>query len=216
VDAIALMDALSIDRAVVAGCDWGARTACIMAALWPQRCKALVSVSGYLIGSQELNKMPLAPKNELEWWYQYYFATERGRTGYEKYTRDFASSSGRPLHHAGISTTHLRSFAEALRQSRSCRHLDPQLSLAPDARRGRGEVRPARAATCAVSQHLVPSITLEGDANGAPHLEPSAYAKRFTGRYVHHTLTGGVGHNLPQEAPEAFAKAVVEADGLSR
>ncbi len=90
VDIIALMDALKIEKAIVGGFDWGARTANIMAALWPERCKAMVSVSGYLIGSQEAGKVPLPPKAELQWWYQYYFATERGRQGYDKYRRDFA------------------------------------------------------------------------------------------------------------------------------
>src|SRR6185503_12189789 len=90
VDAIALMDALKIEKAIVGGFDWGARTVNIMAALWPERCKAMVSVSGYLIGSQAANRAPLPPKAELDWWYQFYFATERGRAGYEKYRRDFA------------------------------------------------------------------------------------------------------------------------------
>ena len=90
VDIIALMDALKIQKAILAGFDWGARTADIMAALWPERCKALVSVSGYLIGSPEANKKPLPPKAEYQWWYQYYFATERGGLGYDKYRHDFA------------------------------------------------------------------------------------------------------------------------------
>ena len=104
-DVIALMDALAIDKAIVAGFDWGARTANIVAALWPGRCKGMVSVSGYLIGSREANKMPLPPKAELDWWYQYYFATDRGRAGYDKYRHEFAKLIGRPRRRSGVSTT---------------------------------------------------------------------------------------------------------------
>ena len=218
VDAIALMDALKIESAVLGGCDWGARTACIMAALWPERCKALVSVSGYLIGSQELNRMPLPPKAELEWWYQYYFATERGRAGYEKYRREFsklvwqtaspqwkfddatfersAASFDNPDHVAIV--IHNYRWRLGLGESEQrYEALEKRLAQFP-----------------AIS---VPTITLEADANGAPHPQPSAYAKKFSGRYVHRDINGaGVGHNLPQEAPRAFAEAIVEADGYAR
>jgi len=217
VDAIALMDALHIDRAVIGGCDWGARTACIVAALWPQRCTALVSVSGYLIGSQELNRMPLPPKNELEWWYQYYFATDRGLAGYAKYTRDFAkliwqTASPRWNFDDATFARSAAAFDNPDHVAISIHNYRWRLSLADgEARYDQFEQRLAQFPNISV-----PAITLEGDANGAPHLEPSAYAKRFSGRYVHQTLSGGVGHNLPQEAPEAFAKAIVDADGLSR
>ena len=130
-DLIALMDALKIDKATIGGCDWGARTACIIAALWPERCNALVSVSGYLIGSQEANRMPLPPKAELQWWYQYYFATERGQAGYEKYTRDFAKliwQIASPKWDFDDAT--FDRYRGRLRQSGSCRNRDPQLPLA--------------------------------------------------------------------------------------
>ena len=214
IDAIALLDALKIERASIAGYDWGARTANIMAALWPERCKAMVSVSGYLIGSRDANRMPLPPKNELEWWYQYYFATERGKAGYEKYRRDFArliwqlasprwdfdeatfdrsAASFDNPDHVGIVIHNYRwrlGFSDG----------EPQYDDL--------ERRLAEGPVIAV-----PTITLEGDANGAPHPDPSSYAKKFSGRYAHRIITGGIGHNLPQEAPEAFAQAVVEVDG---
>jgi pimeloyl-ACP methyl ester carboxylesterase len=213
VDIVALMDALKIEKATIAGYDWGARTANIMAALWPERCKAMVSVSGYLIGSQEAGKMPLPPKAELEWWYQYYFATERGRAGYEKYTHDFAKL-----------IWHLASpkwiFADAT-FDRSAAAFDNPDHVAVVVhnyrwRLGLAEGEPKyddlekRLAQFPVIG--VPTITLEGDANGAPHPEPSAYAKKFSGKYAHRTIQGGIGHNLPQEAPNAFAEAVVEVD----
>jgi pimeloyl-ACP methyl ester carboxylesterase len=214
VDIVALMDALKIDKATIGGCDWGARTANIIAALWPERCKAMVSVSGYLIGSQEAGKMPLPPKAELEWWYQYYFATERGRAGYEKYRHDFAKL-----------IWHLASprwnFDDATfdRSAASLNNPDHvsivihnyrwRLGLAEgEPKYGDLERRLAEGPVI-----TVPTITLEGDANGAPHPDASAYAKKFSGKYAHRIIKGGVGHNLPQEAPQAFAKAVVEADG---
>jgi pimeloyl-ACP methyl ester carboxylesterase len=212
VDAIALMDALRIDKAVIGGCDWGARTACIMAAMWPERCRALVSVSGYLIGSQELNRMPLPPKGELEWWYQYYFATERGRAGYEKYTRDFARliwQSASPKWNFDDATFN-RSAAAFDNQDHvaiSIHNYRWRLGLAEgEAKYDALETRLAQFPNISV-----PAITLEGDANGAPHPDPSAYANRFSGKYVHRNLIGGVGHNLPQEAPSAFAQAIVDA-----
>jgi len=209
-DTIALMDALKIDRATVAGYDWGARTADIMAALWPERCKALVSVSGYLIGNQEAGKNPLPPKAELEWWYQFYFATERGRAGYAKYTHDFAKLIWQ------IASPKWR-FDDAT-FDRSAAALDNpdhvaitihnyrwRLGLA-DGERKYDDLEKRLAAAPVIT---VPTITMEGDANGAPHPEPSAYAKKFSGRYSHRTIEGGVGHNLPQEAPQAFAEAVL-------
>jgi pimeloyl-ACP methyl ester carboxylesterase len=214
VDMIALMDALQIENAVLGGCDWGARTACIMAALWPERCKALVSVSGYLIGSQELNRMPLAPEAELEWWYQYYFATERGRAGYEKNTRAFARLIWRlasPQWNFDDSTF-----------NRSAASLDnpDHVAITIHNYRWRLGLADGEPRYESLEKRLaqfppigVPTITLEADANGAPHPQPSAYAKRFSGRYQHRDINGrGVGHNLPQEAPRAFAEAIIEVD----
>jgi pimeloyl-ACP methyl ester carboxylesterase len=212
-DIIALMDALEIGKAVLAGCDWGARTAGIIAALWPERCKALVSVSGYLISNQEAGKMPLPPKAELEWWYQFYFATERGRAGYDKYRREFArliwqiaspkwnfddatfdrsAASFDNPDHVGI-VIHNYRWRLALAEGEP-RYDDLERRLA------QGPVI------------TVPTITLEGDANGAPHPDASAYARKFSGKYSHRIVTGGIGHNLPQEAPRAFADAVAEVD----
>jgi pimeloyl-ACP methyl ester carboxylesterase len=215
VDVIALMDALGIKRAVIAGFDWGARTANIVAALWPERCKAMVSVSGYLINSQEINRMPLAPKAELEWWYQYYFATERGRAGYERYRHDFAKliwQLASPQWHFDDAT-----FNRSAEAFNNPDHVDIvihnyrwRLGLAEGERQYDAlEKRLAQGPVISA-----PTITLESDANGAPHPDASAYAKKFSGKYVHRAINGGVGHNLPQEAPRAFAEAVVEADGL--
>jgi pimeloyl-ACP methyl ester carboxylesterase len=212
-DVIALLDALEIDRAVLAGFDWGARTANVVAALWPERCKGLVSVSGYLIGSQEAGKLPLPPAAELQWWYQYYFATDRGRAGYDKYRRDFAKLIWRiasPKWDFDDAT-----FDRSAASFENPDHVDIvihnyrwRLGLAEGAAEyGALEDRLAEAPAIAV-----PAITLEGDANGAPHPDPSAYAKKFAGRYSHRTIEGGIGHNLPQEAPEAFAKAVIDVD----
>ena len=212
-DTVQFMDALRIDKATLAGFDWGARTANIIAALWPERCKAMVSVSGYLIGSQESGKVPLPPSAELQWWYQYYFATERGREGYAKYWRDFArliwqtaspkwqfddatfdrsaASLDNPDHVA--ITVHNYRWRLALAEGEArYAELDKRLALAPVI--------------------AVPTITLEGDANGAPHPEAGAYAKMFSARYAHRLITGGIGHNLPQEAPRDFAQAVIDAD----
>jgi pimeloyl-ACP methyl ester carboxylesterase len=213
-DLIALMDALKIQKATLAGFDWGARTANIVAALWPERCKAMVSVSGYLIGSQESGKIPLPPKAELQWWYQFYLATERGREGYDKYRHDFwkliwqlaspkwsfddatfdrsAASSDNPDHVSIVIHNYRWRLALAEGEPKYA-DLDKRLAVGPVI--------------------AVPTITLEGDANGAPHPEPSAYAKKFSGRYEHRTITGGIGHNLPQEAPQAFAQAVIDVDG---
>jgi pimeloyl-ACP methyl ester carboxylesterase len=216
VDMIALMDALKIEKAIVAGFDWGARTANIMAALWPERCRAMVSVSGYLIGSQEAGKQPLPPSAELEWWYQFYFATERGRIGYEKYTHDFAKLIWRLASPkwAFDDSTFDRSaaaFGNPDHVSITVHNYRWRLGLAEgEARYDDLERRLAVFPTIAV-----PTITLEGDANGAPHPPPAAYAKQFAGKYRHRTLQGGIGHNLPQEAPNAFAQAVLEVDGYA-
>ena len=211
VDIIALMDGLKIEKATLAGFDWGARTVNIIAALWPERCKAMVSVSGYLIGSQEANRMPLPPKAELEWWYQFYFATERGRAGYEKYRREFSKliwQTASPQWKFDDATFErsATAFDNPDHVSIVIHNYRWRLALAE------GETQfddlEKRLATGPVI--TVPTITLEGDANGAPHPDPGTYAKKFAGKYSHRTITGGIGHNLPQEAPRAFADAVME------
>jgi pimeloyl-ACP methyl ester carboxylesterase len=215
-DIVNLMDALKIQKAILAGFDWGGRTADIMAILWPERCKALVSVSGYLISSPAGNKAPLPPTAELQWWYQYYFATERGRAGYDKYRRDFAKliwqiaspkwsfddatfdrtapSFDNPDHVAIV--IHNYRFRIGLADGEpQYDKFEKQLALLPTIG--------------------VPTITLEGDANGAPHpADPGAYRQKFTGKYASRIVSGGVGHNLPQEAPQAFAQAVIDVDGF--
>jgi pimeloyl-ACP methyl ester carboxylesterase len=215
VDIIALMDALKIEKAIIGGFDWGGRTANIIAALWPERCKAMVSVSGYLIGSQESGKLPLPPQAELQWWYQFYFATERGRAGYEKYRHDFskliwqlaspkwnfddatfdrsAASFDNP-DHVSIVIHNYRWRQGLVKGEAKYDDLEKRLAVAPVI--------------------TVPAITLEGDANGAPHPDPSAYANKFSGKYSNRIITGGIGHNLPQEAPDAFAKAIVDVDAF--
>jgi pimeloyl-ACP methyl ester carboxylesterase len=212
VDAIALLDALKIERAVVAGCDWGARTANILAALWPQRCNALVSVSGYLIGSQELNRAPLPPKAELQWWYQYYFATDRGEAGYAKYRRDFArliwtlASPKWSFDDAAFERS-ASAFDNRDHVAVTIHNYRWRLGLAE----GESKYDAFERQLAALPSIAVPTITLEGDANGAPHPDPAAYAKRYTGKYEHRLVSGGVGHNFPQEAPQTFAKAVIDA-----
>ena len=212
-DIKALMDALGIEKAIVAGFDWGARTANVIAALWPERCKALVSVSGYLIGSPEANEMPLPPKAELQWWYQYYFATERGRAGYDKYRHTFAkliwqiASPKWDFDDAAFDRSavsfdnpdHVDIVIHNYRWRLGLAEGDPQYD----------DLEKRLAESPFIS---VPTITLEGDANGAPHPEASSYAKKFSGEYAHRIVEGGVGHNLPQEAPQEFAQAVVEVD----
>ena len=213
-DAIALMDALEIDKAIVAGCDWGARTADIIAALWPERCKALVAVSGYLIGSQALGTVPLPPKAELQWWYQYYFATDRGRAGYDKYRHDFAKLIWQ------IASPQWNFDDATFERSAASLNNPDHVSIVIHNYRWRLALAEGEPKYDALEKRLaaapvitVPTITLEGDANGAPHPHPSAYAKKFSGKYSHQTLSGGIGHNLPQEAPQAFAEAIVEVDG---
>jgi pimeloyl-ACP methyl ester carboxylesterase len=210
-DAIALIDVLEIDRAIVAGFDWGARTANIVAALAPERCSGLVSVSGYLIGSQRAGKVPLPPEAELQWWYQYYFATERGRAGYDKYRREFAKLIWR-------TASPQWDFDDATFERSAASFDNPdhveivvhnyrwRLGLA----HGEHQYEDVETKLAESPAIAVPTITLEGDANGAPHPEPDSYATKFSGRYSHRTVTGGIGHNLPQEAPEAFAEAVLE------
>jgi pimeloyl-ACP methyl ester carboxylesterase len=210
-DIIALMDALKIKKAILGGFDWGARTVNIIAALWPERCKAMVSVSGYLIGSQESGKMPLPPKVELEWWYQYYFATERGRAGYDKYRRDFAkliwqTASPKWNFDDGTFDRSAASFDNPDHVAISIHNYRWRLDLA----KGEPKYDDLEKRLADGPVITVPTITLEGDANGAPHPAPSSYAKKFSGRYTHRTIKGGIGHNLPQEAPQAFVKAIVD------
>ena len=213
VDAIALMDALQIKRAILAGFDWGARTANIVAALWPERCKAMVSVSGYLIGSQEAGKMPLPPKAELQWWYQYYFGTERGRAGYEKYRHDFAKLIWQ------IASPKWR-FDDATFERTAASFNNPDhVSIVIYNYRWRLGLAEGEPKYDDLEKRLaefpvitVPTMTLQGDADGAPHPDASSYAKKFSGKYSHRVIKGGIGHNLPQEASQAFAQAVVEVD----
>jgi pimeloyl-ACP methyl ester carboxylesterase len=215
VDIVALMDALKIEKATIAGFDWGARTANIIAALWPERCKAMVSVSGYLIGNQEAGKVPLPPKAELQWWYQYYFATERGRAGYDKNRHDFAKLIWQLA-------SPKWDFSDAI-FDRSAKALDnpDQVAIVIHNYRWRLGLAEGEAKYDDLEKRLakapvisVPTITMEGDNNGAPHPEPSAYAKKFSGKYEHRTIKGGIGHNLPQEAPQAFAEAVVDVSEI--
>jgi pimeloyl-ACP methyl ester carboxylesterase len=210
-DIIALMDALKIKKATIAGFDWGARTACIIAALWPERCKALASVSGYLIGSQEAGKMPLPPKAELQWWYQYYFTTERGRAGYDKYRHDFSKliwQIASPKWNFDDATFDRSAvaFDNPDHVSIVIHNYRWRLNLAE----GEAKYDDLEKRLAAFPVIGVPTITLEGDANGAPHPEPAAYRNKFSGKYEHRTIDGGIGHNLPQEAPQAFAKAVID------
>jgi pimeloyl-ACP methyl ester carboxylesterase len=213
VDAVALMDALEIPSAIVAGFDWGARTADIVAVLWPERCNALVSVSGYLIGSREANRMPLPPRAELAWWYQFYFATERGRAGYAQNRNDFGKliwQTASPKWAFDDAT-----FARSAGAFQNPDHVDIvihnyrwRIGVADG--EPRFDVLEARLPRGPVI--TVPTVTIEGDANGAPHPDAASYRAKFTGRYEHRTITGGVGHNLPQEAPEAFAQAIIDVD----
>jgi len=216
-DTIHLMDALKIDKAILAGFDWGARTANVVAALWPERVRAMVSVSGYLIGNRDAAKAPLPPGAELQWWYQFYFATDRGRAGYEKYRADFSKLIWRlasPQWKFDDAT-----FARSAASFDNPDHVD----IVIHNYRWRLGLADGEAKYDALEKKLgqlpviaAPTITLEGDANGAPHPPENSYAKFFSGKYVHRTITGGIGHNLPQEAPKAFADAVIEAAGYAR
>ena len=215
VDVIALMDALDLRQAVLAGFDWGARTACIVAALWPERCRALVSVSGYLIGNQDAGKRPLPPRAELSWWYQFYFATSRGRAGYEANRTEFArliwqTASPRWQFDDATFDRSAAAFDNPDHVSIVVHNYRWRLGLADGERR-----YDTLEARLAESPKIgVPTITMEGDANGAPHPDPTSYAKMFSGRYQHRTITGSIGHNLPQEAPRAFAQAVVDVSAF--
>jgi pimeloyl-ACP methyl ester carboxylesterase len=213
VDIIDFMDALKIHKATLAGFDWGGRTGDIIAALWPQRCKGLVSVSGYLIGSQESGKVPLPPSAEYQWWYQYYFATDRGKEGYDKYRKDFSKliwqlASPKWNFDEATFNRSAAAFDNPDHVAIVIHNYRWRLGLAE----GEPRFDDLEKRLAAAPVVTVPTITLEGDANGAPHPEPGAYAKKFSGKYEHRTITGGIGHNLPQEAPEAFAQAVIDVD----
>jgi pimeloyl-ACP methyl ester carboxylesterase len=213
VDIIALMDALKIEKATVAGYDWGARTACILAALWPERCTGLVSVSGYLITNLETTKLPLPPKAEYAWWYQYYFATEHGELGYAKYKDDFAKLIWQ------IASPKW-AFDDATFNRTATAFDNPDyVAIVIHNYRWRQSLAAGEAQYDDLEKRLfagpaisVPTITMEGDVNGAPHPDPASYAKKFSGKYSHQ-LVKGAGHNLPQEAPQAFAEAVIEVAG---
>jgi pimeloyl-ACP methyl ester carboxylesterase len=216
-DVINLMDALAIESAIIAGFDWGARSANVVAALWPERCKAMVSVSGYLIGNQAANKAPLPPPAELSWWYQFYFATDRGRAGYDKYRYEFAKL----IWHTASPQWNFddETFDRSAASFDNADHVDIvihnyrwRLGVAP----GEPQYKDLETQLAEAPDIAVPTITLEGDANGAPHPHPDSYAAKFVGKYQHRTIGGGVGHNLPQEAPHAFVEAVIEADELAR
>jgi pimeloyl-ACP methyl ester carboxylesterase len=216
VDIINLMDALNIKKAIIGGCDWGARTANIIAAIWPERCKAMVSVSGYLIGNRETNKMPLPPGAELEWWYQFYFATERGRAGYDKYRYDFARLIWKTASPKWNFSDVV--FDQTAASLNNPDHVDIvihnyrwRLGLSD----GESKYNDIEKILAQAPLITVPSITLEGDANGAPHPDSNNYANKFSGKYSHKVIKGGVGHNLPQEAPKEFATAIIEVDSGS-
>jgi len=215
VDTIALMDALGIGQAIIGGFDWGARSADVVAALWPDRCKALVSVSGYLIGSQAANKAPLAPRAEYAWWYQYYFATERGRAGYDTYRRDFGKliwqlASPKWAFDDATFARSAVAFDNPDHVAIVIHNYRWRIALAP----GEPQYDDLERQLAGAPAIAVPTISLEGDANGAPHPDPDAYASKFSGKYAHRTISGGVGHNLPQEAPQAFAQAIIDVDSF--
>ncbi|MEZ2334261.1 alpha/beta fold hydrolase [Mucilaginibacter sp. RCC_168] len=217
VDIINLMDALQIKKAIFAGYDWGGRTACIIAALWPERCEALVSVSGYLMTNLEASKHPLPPKAEFSWWYQYYFATERGREGYNQYRKEFAKliwETASPKWNFDEATLNrsAASFENPDYVSIVIHNYRWRLGLAE----GETKYDDLEKQLAKSPVITVPTITLEGDANGAPHAEPASYRNKFSGKYTHKTITGGIGHNLPQEAPKAFADAIIEVDNYTK
>jgi pimeloyl-ACP methyl ester carboxylesterase len=210
-DTVGLMDRLGVQKAVLAGFDWGARSADIIAALWPERCAGLVAVSGYLIGSQAAGQKPLPPEAELQWWYQFYFATERGRAGYEAYRRQFARLIWRLASPKWeFDTATFERSAAALDNPDHVEIVIHNYRWRQGLARGEARYDDVERQLAGAPPIGVATITLEGDANGAPHPDPAAYASKFTGRYSHRLIRGGVGHNLPQEAPRDFAQAVID------
>jgi pimeloyl-ACP methyl ester carboxylesterase len=211
VDLKDFLDVLKIEKPILAGFDWGARTANIFAALWPERSKAMVSVSGYLIGNQEAGKLPLPPEAELQWWYQFYFATERGRAGYEKYRREFSKLIWK------IASPNWQFDDATFDRSAVAFDNSDHVDIVIHNYRWRLGLAEGEPKYAELEKRLaqgpvitVPTITMEGDANGAPHVDPRAYANKFSGKYEHRNVSGGIGHNLPQEAPRAFAEAVID------
>jgi pimeloyl-ACP methyl ester carboxylesterase len=214
VDLLAFMDALKIDKAVIAGFDWGARTAVVMAALWPERCKAIVSVSGYLVVNLNINQFPLPPQAELGWWYQYYFATDRGERGYTQFRHDFNKLIWKLASPkwAFDDATYIRTapaFDNPDHVAIVIHNYRWRLSLA----KGESRYDDWEKKLAAAPAITVPAITIGSDFDGA-NADGAAYAKKFTGKYAHRLLPG-IGHNVPQEAPDAFARAVIDADHLS-
>jgi pimeloyl-ACP methyl ester carboxylesterase len=215
-DIINLMDALKIEKAIIGGFDWGARTADIMAALWPERCKGLVSVSGYLIGTPKGNQTPLAPKAALVWWYQFYFATDLGRNGYDEYRHDFnkliwQTASPKWQFDDAIYDRSAASFNNPDHVAIVIHNYRWRIGLA----NGETKYDDLEKRIAAVTTIAVPTITMEGDSNGAAHApDASAYRGKFSGKYDSRIITGGIGHNLPQEAPKEFAQAVIDVDGF--
>lgn len=214
-DAVALMDALGIKQAVFGGFDWGARTADIVAALWPERVKSLVSVSGYLISSQDVGKKALPPQAELQWWYQFYFATERGEQGYAKNTHDFAKliwQQASPGWKFSDATFNVSAKALDNPDQVAVTISNYRWRLGLEKGEQKYDAYEKKLATLPVIS--VPTITIEGDNNGAPHPAPQAYRAKFSGKYEHRTFTGNIGHNPPAEDPQEFVKAVVDAAAL--
>jgi pimeloyl-ACP methyl ester carboxylesterase len=214
-DIIALMDALKVQKAIVGGFDWGARTADVMAVLWPERCKGIVSVGGYLISSPAGNQNPLPPEPAFLFWYQYYFATPQGKAGYAKYVGDFNKfiwHQASPKWNFDDATYNRTAAA-----FKNPDHVDIvmhdyrwRLGLA----NGEQKYDDLEKKLAALPVVTVPAITMEGDSNGAIHAPSTAYRNKFSGKYDYRLITGGVGHNIPQEAPQAFAQAIVDVDGF--
>jgi len=210
-DLIDLLDALHIRSAILGGFDWGARTADVAAALFPERVTGLVSVSGYLVGNQESGKQPLPPEAEYQWWYQFYFATPRGEAGYAKYRREFSKLIWK------LASPQWKFDDATFERSAAAFDNPDHVAVVIHNYRWRMGLSQGDPRYAAIEGRLastppvaVPTITMEGDANGAPHPPPAAYRAKFTGKYEHRTITGGIGHNLPQEAPRAFAQAVLD------
>ncbi|SFO48161.1 alpha/beta fold hydrolase [Sphingomonas sp. OK281] len=217
VDALKFLDALKIDKALVAGFDWGGRTACALAALYPERFKGLVAVSGYTIASQDDQTLKaLPPEKERDWWYIFYFATERGRIGYTENTRAFVKMTwelASPKWHFDDATfdRSASSFENPDHVAVTISSYRWRLKLAE----GEDKYAEIERRLAAHPPITVPSITMEGDANGALHAEPKSYAKNFSGPYQHRNVTGGIGHNFPQEAPSAFVQAIMAVNKIS-
>lgn len=215
-DILALMDALGIRKPILAGFDWGSRTGDIIAAVWPHRCRALVSTSGYLITNLAANRLPLPAKAEWAWWYQYYFATERGELGLTQNRHDLGELIWR-------FNSPTWSFSDATYAQTAAAFENPDyVSIVIGNYRWRQSLAPNEPRYAGIEKRLqkapaigVPTITLDGaDDPFTPAGDGAAYRAKFTGRYEHRTLP--VGHNVPQEAPQAFADAVIRVDSFTR